>query len=120
MGYTRLLNGGPDFLDRVSTIGEVSFWVWDVNRGSTFPCANGSASQMITSYALRGSKSKFIEMPESAPEVIQEQTPGKLKPYSARVQNSVRGDLAKAELHTKKARIDAFHDLPHIRKVHGN
>ena len=117
MGYTRLLNGGPDFLDRVSTIGEVSLWVWDVNWGSTFPCANGSASQMITNYALRGLKSKFIEMPESAPEVIQEQTPGKLKPdapQSSRVQNSVRGELSKAELHTKKAGFNAFHDFAHI------
>ena len=44
----RLLAGGPDFLDRVSILGEVNWYVWDVNWGSFFPYANGIASSIIT------------------------------------------------------------------------
>ena len=70
MGYAELLKGGADFFDRVSTIGEVSLCVWDVNWGSSFPCANGSASQMITNYARRALTSESIDMPDRVPEVV--------------------------------------------------
>ena len=63
-GIARLLAGGPDFLDRVSTLGEVSRHVWDVNWGSAFPCANGAASSIITDYALGRADSKIVRMPE--------------------------------------------------------
>lgn len=63
-GIARLLAGGPDFLDRVSTLGEVNRHVWDVNWGSSFPCANGAASSIITAYALGCAGSTIIRMPE--------------------------------------------------------
>lgn len=63
-GISRLLAGGPDFLDRVSTTGEVSNYVWDVNWGSAFPCANGAASSILTAYALSHEGRKSIRMPE--------------------------------------------------------
>lgn len=63
-GIARLLAGGPDFLDRVSTMGEVSHQVWDVNWGSAFPCANGAASSIITAYALSHADWSCVRMPE--------------------------------------------------------
>jgi hypothetical protein len=53
---TRLLEQGPEFCDRASTFGNVGHEVWDVMWGSTFPCANGAASAIISAYALRRSK----------------------------------------------------------------
>lgn len=49
----RLLKEGPDYLDRACSVSEFSREVWDVNWGSRFPCANGSASDILFSYALR-------------------------------------------------------------------
>ena len=63
-GIARLLTGGADFLDRVSTLSEVSNHVWDVNWGSAFPCANGAASSFITAYALSHADNKRVRMPE--------------------------------------------------------
>lgn len=63
-GIARLLARGPDFLDRVSTMGEVSHQVWDVNWGSAFPCANGAASSIITAYALSRADWNCVRMPE--------------------------------------------------------
>ncbi|MCJ1426788.1 hypothetical protein MMC29_004691 [Sticta canariensis] len=63
-GISRLLAGGPDFLDRVSTMGEVNNHVWDVNWGSAFPCANGAASSILTAYALSYAGYKSFRMPE--------------------------------------------------------
>jgi hypothetical protein len=54
-GIARLLRGGPDFLDRVSSTGSLSSIVWDVSWGSIFPCANGAARDLLTAYALRKS-----------------------------------------------------------------
>lgn len=73
MAQARLLIGGADFLDRVSIIGEVSLCVWDVNWGSTFPCANGSVSQIITNYALSGLGAKTINVPDRVVKVVQDQ-----------------------------------------------
>lgn len=63
-GIARLLARGPDFLDRVSAMGEVSHQVWDVNWGSAFPCANGAASSIITAYALSRVDWNYVRMPE--------------------------------------------------------
>jgi hypothetical protein len=52
-GIAKLLRGGPDFLDRVSSTGSLSSIVWDVSWGSVFPCANGAARDLLTAYALR-------------------------------------------------------------------
>ena len=52
-GVARLLKEGPDFLDRASVRGDVSWEVWDVNWGSTFLCSNGAACATLTAYALR-------------------------------------------------------------------
>lgn len=74
-GIARLLAGGPDFLDRVSTLGEVSRHVWDVNWGSSFPCANGAASSIITAYALGCAGSTTIRMPEHVAATSKTQDP---------------------------------------------
>ena len=63
-GIARLLAKGPEFLDRVSTMGEVSHQVWDVNWGSAFPCANGAASSIITAYALSRADWSCVRMPD--------------------------------------------------------
>ena len=62
-GIWRLLEGGPDFFDRANTKSEASYKVWDVNWGSIFTRANGSATSMITDYALRKHE-KATSMPE--------------------------------------------------------
>ena len=65
-GIWRLLKGGSDFLDRANTKSESNFKVWDVNWGSVFTRANGSATSIITDYALHRHK-KAILMPEDIP-----------------------------------------------------
>lgn len=66
-GIAELLSGGPNFLDRLSSISEVSNNVWDINGGTTFPCANGAASEIITAYALHQQTAKVHKMPEDIP-----------------------------------------------------
>lgn len=51
-GTSRLLERGPGFLDRVSTMGAISHHVWYVKWASNFPCANGAASKIIKKNAL--------------------------------------------------------------------
>ncbi|KAL1965902.1 hypothetical protein VTN77DRAFT_5035 [Rasamsonia byssochlamydoides] len=58
----RLLEEGSDFLDQACSIGELRREVWDCNWGSMFPCANGAASSMATTYSLW--RSKTIAIPE--------------------------------------------------------
>lgn len=77
-GIARLLARGPDFLDRVSTLSEVSNHVWDVNWGSAFPCANGAASSIITAYALSRADQKSVRMPEHVTAMSEIQDPKKL------------------------------------------
>lgn len=77
-GIARLLARGPDFLDRVSTLSEVSNHVWDVNWGSAFPCANGAASSIITAYALSCADQKSVRMPEHVTAMSEIQDPKKL------------------------------------------
>jgi hypothetical protein len=48
------MSGNADFLDRACAISEVRRTVWDANWGSVFPCANGSASDILTQEAVRG------------------------------------------------------------------
>ena len=62
-GIWRLLQGGPEFFDRANTKSESSYKVWDVNWGSVFTRANGSATSIITEYALRKHQ-KPTPMPE--------------------------------------------------------
>ncbi|KAK0714404.1 hypothetical protein B0T21DRAFT_387114 [Apiosordaria backusii] len=45
-----LLQHGADFLDRASSVSELRQTVWG---GSIFPCANGAASNILATYALR-------------------------------------------------------------------
>lgn len=45
-------------------MGEVNNYVWDVNWGSAFPCANGAASSILTAYALSYAGHKILRMPE--------------------------------------------------------
>ena len=52
-GIYRLLEGGFEFIDRANAKSESSYKVWDVNWGSVFTRANGSATSIITDYALR-------------------------------------------------------------------
>lgn len=62
-GIWRLLHGGPDFFDRANAKSESNYKVWDVNWGSVFTRANGSATSIITEYALRKNQ-KPIPIPE--------------------------------------------------------
>lgn len=62
-GIRRLLQGGSDFFDRANAKSGSSYKVWDVNWGSVFTRANGSAISIITHYALR-KHPKAIRMPE--------------------------------------------------------
>lgn len=62
-GIWSLLHGGPDFFDRANAKSESNYKVWDVNWGSVFTRANGSATSVITEYALRANQ-KPIPMPE--------------------------------------------------------
>lgn len=73
-GIAGLLGGGPDFLDRLSSISQVSNSVWDINGGNTFPCANGAASEIITAYALRQQRSDIHRMPEDLPPALKWQS----------------------------------------------
>ncbi|KAL4784389.1 hypothetical protein BJX76DRAFT_357121 [Aspergillus varians] len=65
----RLLHEGPDFMDRVNSIGGLRNEIWDANWGSVFPCANGSASRIIAAFALRNSET--ITIPET---ILEEDT----------------------------------------------
>lgn len=62
-GLRRLLHGGPDFLDRANANGGSAYRVWDVNWGSIFTRANGSAISIITDYAMRKPR-QATQMPE--------------------------------------------------------
>ncbi|KAM3076883.1 hypothetical protein ACMFMG_003648 [Clarireedia jacksonii] len=48
------LSESSDFLDQACSISELRRTVWDANWGSVFPCANGSASDILTKTAIRG------------------------------------------------------------------
>lgn len=60
-GLTKLLRDGPDFMDKANS--EATYKVWDVNWGSVFTRANGSAISILTEYALRKHRQP-IQMPE--------------------------------------------------------
>ena len=64
-----LLKEGSDDLDRACSISELKKDVWDANFGSKFPCANGAASALITSYATRAKIPISVEstIPSSGP-----------------------------------------------------
>ncbi|KAI4264658.1 MAG: hypothetical protein L6R42_000244 [Xanthoria sp. 1 TBL-2021] len=60
-GLRKLLQDGLDFMDRANA--EATYKVWDVNWGSIFTRANGSAISILTEYALRKHRQP-IQMPE--------------------------------------------------------
>lgn len=62
-GLRRLLQLGPEFLDRANANSASTYKVWDVNWGSVFTRANGSAISIITEYALR-KQPRVVQMPE--------------------------------------------------------
>ncbi|KAL8941144.1 MAG: hypothetical protein Q9216_002409 [Gyalolechia sp. 2 TL-2023] len=67
LGYlhaiSRLLEGVPDFCDRVNAKSESKYKIWDVNWGSVFTRANGSAASIITNYAL-SKRPEIVHMPD--------------------------------------------------------
>ncbi|KAI4198356.1 MAG: hypothetical protein LQ346_002780 [Caloplaca aetnensis] len=73
-GLRKLLQDGPDFMDRANV--ESTYKVWDVNWGSVFTRANGSAISILTEYALRKHR-KPIQMPERVT-LYPEPAPGSL------------------------------------------
>jgi hypothetical protein len=48
-----LLDNGPEYLDRACSLGELRKEVWNTNYGGKFPCANGAATEMITSSVMK-------------------------------------------------------------------
>lgn len=63
-----LIKEGSDYLDRACSVSEFRREVWDVNWGSQFPCANGSASDILFSHALKSAGNPVlatVEIPES-------------------------------------------------------
>lgn len=65
-GLRRLLQGGADFLDRANSNSESTYRVWDVNWGSVFTRANGSAISLITEYVLRKQR-PAMHLPDEVP-----------------------------------------------------
>ena len=61
-GLRKLLQDGPEFLDKANA--EAAYKVWDVNWGSVFTRANGSAISILTEFALR-KHCQPISMPEN-------------------------------------------------------
>ncbi|KAH8588780.1 hypothetical protein B0O99DRAFT_554557 [Bisporella sp. PMI_857] len=61
-----LLEQGSEYLDRACSMSELRKEVWDANFGGRFPCANGAASEIVTSSVLR-SGAKIITMPRTCP-----------------------------------------------------
>ncbi|KAH8752202.1 hypothetical protein BGZ57DRAFT_804837 [Hyaloscypha finlandica] len=57
-----LLEQGSEYLDRACSMSELRKDVWDANFGGRFPCANGAASEIITSSIMQHA-SKTITMP---------------------------------------------------------
>lgn len=66
-GLARLLSQGPGFLDQASSRGGATCTVWDIAWGSTFPCANGAASDLIKAHARRRSRTAPRRMPDALP-----------------------------------------------------
>ncbi|CAI6079326.1 unnamed protein product, partial [Clonostachys chloroleuca] len=55
------MSGSVDFTDRACSISEQRRAVWDTIRGSVFPCANESASDILTNHAVRDVPVVLIE-----------------------------------------------------------
>ena len=108
-GIWRLLRGGPDFFDRANTKSEASCKVWDVNWGSVFTRANGSATSMITDYALREHE-KAISMPE---EVLAEPLP---LPGTTASTSPVSHHQSKAPIKSTFRRYQELHIIRMSRK----
>ena len=108
-GIWRLLKGGSEFFDRANTKSEASFKVWDVNWGSVFTRANGSATSMITDYALRKHE-KATSMPE---DVLVEPLP---LPGAAAAATAVSNHQNKAPTKSTFRRYQELHIIRMSRK----
>jgi hypothetical protein len=103
-GLTRLLKEGAEFLDRASIIGRSSYKVWDVNWGSTFPCANGAASAIIANYALQR-EPNIINVSERARQKLRKSS------ESQRSRPSQDDTLELSCLRSPPNRLEAQHSL---------
>ena len=81
-GLRRLLQNGSDFLDKANANSGSTYKVWDVNWGSIFTRANGSAISIITEYALRKHR-----QPMQMPEKVLAQPGGPSNAAASSVQN---------------------------------
>ncbi|EAQ83105.1 hypothetical protein CHGG_10923 [Chaetomium globosum CBS 148.51] len=63
-GLSRLLRNPRKFLDHASARGGTSRSVWDVRYGSSFPCSNGAAIDLLIDYLQSRRPPKTIKMPE--------------------------------------------------------
>ncbi|RDW57266.1 hypothetical protein BP5796_12716 [Coleophoma crateriformis] len=68
-GISRLIERSPEFLDTASMLGSSSRKVWDVKWGSTFPCANGAASDILAESLLSCGKAA-VRIPEEIPSAL--------------------------------------------------
>ncbi|KAL9635014.1 MAG: hypothetical protein Q9164_003733 [Protoblastenia rupestris] len=75
-GIWRFLDRGPDFLDRANTTREYAFKVWDAAWGSTSTLANGTASSVITKFALSNNR-EVLEAPSDASQIMTSGKPAK-------------------------------------------
>ncbi len=109
---------GPDFFDRANANSASAYKVWDVNWGSVFTRANGSAISIITEYALR-KRPKAIQMPEEIsikPKIL----PGVAPAVSSTVPGPQPQVVAKAAFRRhQKLHIIRMSRVNHNRTIRG-
>lgn len=116
-GLRRLLQGGADFLDRANANSESTHRVWDVNWGSVFTRANGSAISLISDYALRKQR-PAMQMPDEI--VMQPSNPPSAAPTTSAappLQNKV--SLRPAFRRFQKLHVVRMSRTKHIRTIQG-
>lgn len=125
-GLRRLLQGGADFLDRANANSSSTYRVWDVNWGSVFTRANGSAISIITDYALRESRpalpmpDKILLQPIQAPGTAPAGTrtpPSTPPPTPSPVQSKV--SLGPTFRRNQKLHVVRMSRNNHIRSIRG-
>ncbi|KXJ89138.1 hypothetical protein Micbo1qcDRAFT_103972, partial [Microdochium bolleyi] len=101
-GLSRLLARGTKFLDYASTKGDSSQIVWDVEWGSSFPCANGAASTAISKTLLsRATSGATFLMPETLPSQANKGSLGSERTVG---QLSIASTSSSKSCHTRGAR----------------
>lgn len=110
-GLRRLLQGGSDFFDKANANSTSSYKVWDVNWGSVFTRANGSAISVITDYALR-KRHQATQMPEV---VLME---SKHLPGAAPAANATPASLSKVTTKEIFRRYQELHIIRMSRTKH--